>query len=79
MSETPPNSVLQLTALNPDFRDDPHVMLDALRSQRPVMRDPMAGEGEGEQQQPGTSGAEKKAEPPKEEKKAEKEEAVAAA
>ena len=43
MSEIPPPSVLQLTVLNPDFRDDPHAMLDALRSQHPVMRDPMAG------------------------------------
>ena len=43
MSETPPPSVLQLTVLNPDFREDPHSMLDALRSQYPVMRDPMAG------------------------------------
>lgn len=38
-----PPSVLQLTALNPAFRENPHAMLDALRAHHPVMRDPMAG------------------------------------
>jgi cytochrome P450 len=42
MSVSPP-SILQLTALNPVFRDDPHAMLDALRAEHPVLRDPMAG------------------------------------
>ena len=36
-------SILQLTALNPAFRDDPHAMLDQLRAEQPVLRDPMAG------------------------------------
>ena len=39
----PPPSILQLTALNPTFREDPHAMLDALRAEHPVLRDPMAG------------------------------------
>jgi cytochrome P450 len=39
----PPPSILQLTALNPAFRDDPHAMLDDLRAEHPVLRDPMAG------------------------------------
>jgi cytochrome P450 len=39
----PPPSILQLTALNPTFRDDPHAMLDDLRAEHPVLRDPMAG------------------------------------
>jgi cytochrome P450 len=39
----PPPSVLQLTVLNPTFRDDPHAMLDTLRADHPVMRDEMAG------------------------------------
>jgi cytochrome P450 len=43
MSENPPPHVLQLTPLNPAFRDDPHSMLDALRTDHPVMRDDMAG------------------------------------
>jgi cytochrome P450 len=42
MTASPP-SILQLTALNPAFRDDPHAMLDALRAEHPVLRDPMAG------------------------------------
>ncbi len=42
MTASPP-SVLQLTALNPAFRDDPHAMLDDLRAEHPVLRDPMAG------------------------------------
>ena len=35
--------VLQLTPLNPEFRDDPYAMLAKLREQHPVMRDEMAG------------------------------------
>src|SRR5450432_3598447 len=35
--------VLELTPLNPAFRDDPHVMLDKLRAGHPVMRDEAAG------------------------------------
>src|SRR5277367_6095943 len=42
MADSPP-SILQLTALNPAFREDPHAMLDALRTEHPVLRDPMAG------------------------------------
>jgi cytochrome P450 len=42
MTASPP-SILQLTALNPTFRDDPHAMLDDLRAAHPVLRDPMAG------------------------------------
>ncbi len=38
-----PTSVLQLTVLNPAFRDDPHALLDELRAAHPVMRDDMAG------------------------------------
>jgi cytochrome P450 len=42
MTASPP-SILQLTALNPTFREDPHAMLDDLRAEHPVLRDPMAG------------------------------------
>jgi cytochrome P450 len=35
--------VLELTPLNPKFRDDPYAMLAALRANHPVMRDDMAG------------------------------------
>jgi cytochrome P450 len=35
--------VLELTPLNPAFRDDPHVLLDKLRAEHPVMRDETAG------------------------------------
>ncbi|HEV2365917.1 MAG TPA: cytochrome P450 [Caulobacteraceae bacterium] len=35
--------VLQLTPLNPAFRDDPHLFLDAIRAASPVMRDEAAG------------------------------------
>ncbi len=38
-----PPHVLELTPLNPAFRDDPHVMLDALRADHPVLRDEAAG------------------------------------
>lgn len=36
-------AVLQLTALNPVFREDPHALLDEVRQSHPVMRDPSAG------------------------------------
>lgn len=35
--------VLQLTPLNPEFRENPHAMLDQLRERWPVMRDETAG------------------------------------
>jgi cytochrome P450 len=35
--------ILQLTALNPTFREDPHALLRPLREKHPVMRDGMAG------------------------------------
>jgi cytochrome P450 len=35
--------ILQLTALNPTFREDPHALLKPLRENHPVMRDEMAG------------------------------------
>ncbi|MBL6936821.1 MAG: cytochrome P450 [Alphaproteobacteria bacterium] len=35
--------ILELTPLNPAFNDDPHALLDPLRSQCPVHRDAMAG------------------------------------
>ncbi len=35
--------ILELTPLNPAFREDPHVMLDALRAGHPVLRDEAAG------------------------------------
>ena len=38
-----PPSMLQLTPLNPDYRDDPHAMLARLRERHPVFRDEMAG------------------------------------
>lgn len=43
MADTPIPSLMQLTPLNPAFRDDPHELLDALRLQSPVHRDDMAG------------------------------------
>jgi len=36
-------NVIDLTPLNPDFNDDPHALLDRLRSECPVHRDTMAG------------------------------------
>ncbi len=39
----PPPSMLQLTPLNPEYRDDPHAMLARLRERHPVFRDDMAG------------------------------------
>lgn len=38
-----PPTLLQLTPLDPDYRADPHVALDALRAQCPVHRDETAG------------------------------------
>ena len=43
MSQEPLPGVLALTPLNPAFRDDPHLFLDRLRAEAPVMRDEMAG------------------------------------
>jgi cytochrome P450 len=42
MAEAPPH-ILELTPLNPAFRDDPHILLDRLRTNHPVMRDESAG------------------------------------
>lgn len=42
MSETPP-SILQLTALNPEYNKDPHVFLDDLRGRCPVQPDAVSG------------------------------------
>ena len=39
----PPPQVLQLTPLNPAFREDPFSLLDPLRRDHPVMRDESAG------------------------------------
>lgn len=41
--EDPPPPILQLTPLNPDFRDDPHAIYRRLREGHPVYRDDMAG------------------------------------
>jgi cytochrome P450 len=35
--------ILDLTPLNPAYREDPHALLEPLREHHPVMRDPMAG------------------------------------
>ena len=43
MSATPPPSIMQLTPLNPEYREDPHKLLDDLRDRCPVHFDPMAG------------------------------------
>ena len=43
MADDPPPPILQLTPLNPDFRDDPHAILRRLRDAHPVYRDEMAG------------------------------------
>ena len=43
MAEESPPHILELTPLNPAFRDDPHVLLDKLRTHHPVMRDEAAG------------------------------------
>lgn len=38
-----PPPILQLTPLNPDFRDDPHALYARIRTAHPVYRDGMAG------------------------------------
>jgi hypothetical protein len=43
MAETTLPRVLELTPLNPAFRDDPYAVLAGLREHSPVMRDEMAG------------------------------------
>jgi cytochrome P450 len=43
MSERPLPSILELTPFNPQFRDDPHVVLDDLRDRAPAHRDPATG------------------------------------
>jgi hypothetical protein len=43
MSDKPLPSVFELTPLNPAFNDDPHVLLDRLRTECPVHRDAAAG------------------------------------
>jgi cytochrome P450 len=43
MADNPIPGVLQLTPVNPDFNENPHVLLDRLRSECPVYRDPTAG------------------------------------
>jgi len=41
--DAPPPRVLELTPLNPAFREDPYAVLANLRSRHPVMRDDLAG------------------------------------
>ena len=43
MSETPLPGILQLTPLNPDYRADPHEVLDDLRARCPVHHDEASG------------------------------------
>ncbi len=43
MTDTPLPGVFQLTPMNPDFNDNPHVLLDTLRERCPVHRDEAAG------------------------------------
>lgn len=43
MPDNTPPPMLQLTPLNPAFRDDPHAIYRRLREQHPVYRDEMAG------------------------------------
>ena len=43
MTERTPPRVLELTPLNPAFRDDPYAMLADLAANHPVMRDDLAG------------------------------------
>jgi cytochrome P450 len=43
MTDAPLPGVFQLTPLNPEFSDDPHVLLDRLREACPVYRDAQAG------------------------------------
>jgi cytochrome P450 len=43
MADVPPPPMLQLTPLNPAFRDDPHAIYRRIRDAHPVYRDDMAG------------------------------------
>jgi hypothetical protein len=43
MSETPLPNIFDLTPLNPSFNENPHALLDRLRSECPVHRDTQAG------------------------------------
>jgi hypothetical protein len=43
MADSAPPRVLELTPLNPAFRDDPYAVLAHLREHHPVMRDELAG------------------------------------
>jgi cytochrome P450 len=43
MADDAPPRVLELTPLNPAFREDPYAVLAKLRSHHPVMRDDLAG------------------------------------
>jgi cytochrome P450 len=43
MTSTPLPGIFQLTPLNPDYRDDPHIVLDDLRARCPVHRDETSG------------------------------------
>jgi len=43
MDDDAPPPMLQLTPLNPAFRDDPHALYAKLRARHPVYRDDMAG------------------------------------
>jgi cytochrome P450 len=43
MTDTPLPNLMQMTALDPVFRADPHVVLDDLRARCPVRRDEMSG------------------------------------
>src|SRR5215469_6473862 len=43
MADKPLPGVFELTPLNPSFNENPHALLDRLRSECPVRRDPQAG------------------------------------
>jgi cytochrome P450 len=43
MDDRPLPSILELTAFNPVFRDDPHAVLDDVRARAPALKDPNAG------------------------------------
>ncbi len=43
MTDAPISSILELTPLNPVFKEDPHAVLTGLREQCPVYRDANAG------------------------------------
>ena len=43
MADDAPPHLLELTPLNPAFVEDPHILLDRLRSDHPVMRDEAVG------------------------------------